>query len=270
MRAVVLSSLLALSLVQIGSAQGRSRVLSADSGWTANGQRLLRGMTIDSKSTLASDAIGDLILECDQGTLYYKCTTSKCEKVEFCPKEPVKNAGVEIRPIGLRARLSALLTREPREPVLAAARAGGDPNDAVLLLDERGVHWGPALARVLEGKYCLRLEPVPSSATPPRSVTIDWDRALDSEGVGAAAGVQPGLYSLQKGTPAIGGACQADTDGTTAWVLIASGKEFPTLNATWKEQAAVAADLERSGATRSSVTAVRHTALAGLADSITR
>jgi hypothetical protein len=248
------------------------RVVSADSGWQANGKRLLRGMQIRETDLMSADTAGDLILECSpQNELrLYSCAKGACNRVSVCSTSGQANPGVVERPIGkLMWSLTSLLTREPRQPVLAAARAGGDPNDAVLRLDPPRLHLGPALTRVLEGRYCFLLGGLPSSSTSPATVTLDWDRAVDSEGVSQATGVAPGLYSLQKGTP-MGGSCQADTDGTTAWVLIAGSDGFASLDTIWMEQSAIAADLERSGASRSAVATVRHAALAALAERITR
>ena len=276
-RTRLVTSVLAAALVGFfvhpaGSQPIVHRVVSADSGWHVSGKRLLRGMPISQKDQLSADTAGDLILECGpQNQLrHYSCARGGCKPVTPCSQGSPEDPAVVVKSVGgLLWNLSNLLTREPRQPVLAAARAGGDPNDAVVRLDSPRVHLGPALTRVLEGRYCFLLDDLPASTTTPTMMTLDWDRAIDSQGITTAPGVAPGLYRLQKGT-ATDGACRADPDGAAAWVLIASAESFARLDSLWKEQAAVAADLERSGASRSTVTTVRHGALAALAETISR
>jgi hypothetical protein len=161
------------------------------------------------------------------------------------------------------------MTREPKQLVMAAARSGGNPNDAVVALDERGVHWGPALMRVLEGRYCLQLSQLPAGTSGgDATALLDWDRAVDAEGVASTPGVSPGLHALQKGSPGSNGSCEFDADGTTAWVLVVPAPEFQRLDAAWKQQAVSIADLERGGISLATATTVRHAVLADLAATV--
>jgi len=264
MRIAVIGSLLLICCASfVAVAQAPHRVVSADQPWQIkDGRRLLRGSEIAPKSVLVADGVGDIIVACtDAMQMYYGCAGGKCE-VEACA---AAGTNVKARPINVGWR--SLLTREPRQPVMAAARAGGDPNDAVLLLDSRGLHLGPALMRVLEGNYCFVLNPLTvTSAGTPKTVILDWDRAIDAEGIAAASGVTPGLYRLVKGIPTAGGTCETDKEGVPAWVLLTTAPDFASATASWKSQSDVAADLERNGASRATVSTIRHAALAGLAE----
>lgn len=157
------------------------------------------------------------------------------------------------------------MTREPREITTLGVRGGGNPADALLLMDAKGVHWGPALARVLEGHYCLRLTPLPTGTA--RVLTIDWDRATDAEGIVRAPGVVAGIYSLDKGTPGGAGACAVESDAKAAWVVIAGEAQFNRENPGWKQRSAEIAQLERSDAGPDAAATLRHALLASLADS---
>src|SRR5262245_8179464 len=265
MRIAVVGSLLLICCASyVAVAQAPHRVVSADQPWQVkDGRRLLRGSEIAPKSMLVADGVGDIIVACsDTLQMYYGCAGGKCE-VEVCLA-----SGTNVKARAINVRWRSLLNREPRQPVMAAARAGGDPNDAVLLLDPRGLHLGPALTRVLEGKYCFVLNPLTvASAGAPKAVTLDWDRAIDAEGIAAAPGLTSGLYGLVKGNPTgSGGACATDKEGIPAWVLLTTGRDFRSASASWKSQSDVAADLERNGASRGTVSTIRHAALAGLAE----
>jgi hypothetical protein len=164
---------------------------------------------------------------------------------------------------------AAFLGREPKEGVTLGVRAGGNPADAVLLKNAQGVRWGPALNRVIEGRYCLRLNPLPAPArAAPQVFPLEWDRDTDPEGVGQASALVPGLYTLDKGKPGAGGACSVDPDETAAWVLIAIEPQFAKLNVQWKEKATDLAQLERAGTPPPVMASLRHAILAALADGV--
>lgn len=263
--------LLACVLVQSGSAQQRepATVDSGGLGWFVKDARLHHGEMID----LGVELVGrkpnnDLILKCPTppGAVSYSCRGETC-RVKACE---LNAPGVTVHQLGMLARLSEWLgagfEREPVEAVIAAARAGGNPTDAVVLLDARGVHWGPTLTRVLEGRSCFRLSALPArSPNQSRSFELDWDRAIDSEGIAPIAGMTPGLYAFEKGDSTVGGTCARDPDATPAWVLVAPGSDFERLTAEWKQRAASIGQLEASGAGLSVITAARHGALADLA-----
>ncbi len=90
--------------------------------------------------------------------------------------------------------LKALPTREPKPAANAAARAlGGMVSAAVILKDDQGLHWAPALAGVFEGSYCLLVEPVPAEGRR-WTTTVEWDRRRNAEGLAALPDLPPGLY----------------------------------------------------------------------------
>jgi hypothetical protein len=140
----------------------------------------------------------------------------------------------------------------------------GGPADAVVLLDDKGVHWAPALAGVLEGNYCLSLGTLPASAQT-WTTELRWDRARDAEGLATVRGLEPGLYSLRKG-PAGGPGCRPDQNEDAGWVLIARSPRFSELDSEWRTYAASVDELEGSGVSPSLIATLRRAALAGLAE----
>jgi hypothetical protein len=152
-------------------------------------------------------------------------------------------------------------------PVVAAARAGGNPNDAVVLQRDAEIHLGPALRRVVEGTYCFQLKRLPSSGDI-RTFTLAWDHSTDAEGIVQLPGLKVGAYELAKGTAGATGACQLDDDGVPAWVVLAPESEFRRATADWNGYRDSLTELENSGAPQSLVMAVRRAAHSGIADSV--
>jgi hypothetical protein len=249
----------------------RVTVISAGGGWLWQGHLLARGTPLDQKATVTGNAAaGELIVECPNlGWISYSCKRKdgSCD-VSMCavnvPDVNSQRMGEWYNP---RRLTTALFQREPKEGVTLGVRSGGNPADAVLLQNAQGVHWGPALNRVIEGRYCLRLNPLPAPARPASQVfPLEWDRDTDPEGFGQASSLAPGLYTLNKGKPGAGGGCNVDPDETAAWVLIAVEPQFAQLNAQWKEKATDLAQLERAGTPPSVMANLRHAVLAALAD----
>jgi hypothetical protein len=115
--------------------------------------------------------------------------------------------------------------RAPVLPVVAASRAGGNPNDTVVLQRGAEIHWGPALRRVVEDAYCFQLKRLPSSGEI-RTFSLAWDRSTDAEGIAQLPNLKPGTYELAKGSAGPDGACRLDADGVPAWVVLAAGATF--------------------------------------------
>ena len=241
-----------------------TRVVSTAGAWTNGTTLVIRGTQPDAGSELVTTAAGDLLIECDNGKQFLYSCKGGC-RVKACRQD--KSADVDVRELQVQPGFwQSLFAREPKQLVVAAARAGGNLSDAVLVQDARGVHWGPALSRVLEGRYCLRLASLTTSGSEQSgSVTIEWDRAVDPEGVAQAA-LKPGLYRAEKGTPAAGGTCQVDADGLPAWLLLTSANEFESVNAKWKQYQQSAGELERANAAPAIIATFRHAALASMAD----
>jgi hypothetical protein len=279
-------------------------VLSAKSGaiWNVASSpqskqpiRLARGDTVAVGVELRGTGAGELLLHCGSlGLVSYACTASSC-RVSTCSMSgdgitahrwtlPLADAA-QAGPItsaasgghaptggksgAPRGFWDWLLTREPEEHIIAAARAGGNPTDAVILQDERGLHLGPALTRILEGRVCVRLSSVPDSGSrAPRVLSLDWDRSVDADGIARSERLTPGLYTLEKGNPDPGTGCPADPDAAPVWVLVAPRADFDRLSAAWKQQAPTLADIEHAGVGAPVVRTVRHGVLAWLAESL--
>ena len=269
-------ALLAATFIESGAAQqtpGAVVLSAAPRGWTINGKPI--GATINPGDEVVARGAGELELSClkpDRLLLVYSCRSQTC-RVRACE---LAGEGIEVRkPIRLAGSLpwlpdslERLFFRRPNPPpVIAAARAGGNPSDAVLLQDARGVHWGAALTRILEGRVCFRLMPLPESSNRALTFAFDWDRAVDAEGISSVPAVAPGLYTLEKGVAGAGGACQRDPEAVPAWVLVVQGADFARLNPEWQQRLTSIDDLERAGATLAAVTTIRQAALADLARS---
>jgi hypothetical protein len=211
----------------------------------------------------------NIVLDCGAGGWWsYRCNKETCQ-VGVCRTTRIE--GVESERVDLALKepsrgLLALFRRERVGPETLAARAGGNPTDAVLLQVGKSVHFGPALSRVLEGRYCVRLSPLPDG--PSLTASLDWDRAVDSEGIAEDPRLTPGIYTLEKGSPAANQSCKLEPDGGAAWVIVASQEDFERLNAEWKSTASKIAELEGAGVGAPVIATLRHAALASLADSL--
>jgi len=290
---LLISCALASSLLLAQTAKGKSepaaRVILAEKGWSADGRTVTRGTSLSAQDVLTGTANATaLLLECGQaGWLVYECGGRPCRIPVCAPKVdgvivqrsdpggagsrtadpirgPVATAGVPES----RTLFASLFSRQPQSPVTLGVRSGGNPSDAVILQNAQGIHWGPALNRVLEGHLCFRIGNIPASGGPMPAFSLDWDRSIDSEGVAAVPAVRPGLHEMGKGVPGPGGNCSADPDATAAWILVAAESDFPRVSAEWKANAAWFSQLEQSGSDPSVVSTVRHAVLAYLADSL--
>ena len=261
--------LLGILVPALSAQQDEVRVASATSGWLRGGKTAVsRGDALPFGEQLTRKGAGDIFLHCPNGPAFvYSCRQKGQEECQINACQPHATFG---RAVNLPSRFSIdqFFRRQPREPVTAAARAGGNPSDAVLAQDGRGIRFGGALRRVLEGRYCLTLDPLPLMPGAERTVFLDWDRAVDPEGVAPAANLPPGLYELEKGTPSAGNACMADPDGTAAWVLVTASTDFTQLNTDWERQSSSIEELERAGVANQTLVAVRRAVLAALASSV--
>lgn len=142
-------------------------------------------------------------------------------------------------------------------------------SDAVVQTTETELHLGSALNRVLEGTYCFRLKPIPpGNASGSRQGTLDWDRSTDPEGAVHLAGIQPGLYTIEKSGSEAAGACDFEADPTPAWILVASPASYQGLKSQWVDFTTQARKAEQEGASPTVLLTLRHAALAHLADSL--
>lgn len=269
-RVASVASLLVIgSSVSLFGQETKAEVVAADSGWTINGRRpeLSHGAEVPAGSKLVgSQTKSHLILDCQRlGLLDYSCSTPGCS-FTVCER---KGAGVVVQPHGgIFGNLSKWVSstfserEEPQKMVTAAARAGGSPNDALLLLEGDTVHWGPALRRVLEGRYCFKLSKLgrkPASKT----FKIDWDGSADPEGAVSVPGLAPGGYRLEKAMP---GSCAIDPDSSGAWVVIAPTSSYSRLKDEWNATTRWLDQLDKDNATVATVVTTRRTVLAGMAE----
>lgn len=242
------------------------RLVSSGKGWLIDQHLAPRGKTLSEKAVVSGTANdGELIVECPKGWMQYTCG-DKCQFPPCFDQSDPRVGKITVKELGLSSRfLNALVAREPKDVVTLGVRAGGNPSDALLLEDAQGVHWGPALNRVLEGHYCLRLTPLPSGTV--RTFSLDWDRSSDPEGLGAAPNLASGVYSLQKGTPGSSSACTVDPDSVPAWVTILPQYQYAKASAVWKTESARIAQIERSDAGPDAAAILRHAVLASFVDS---
>ncbi len=248
--------------------QAQPKVISADDGWTADSKKLIRGRELPASAIVTfkkptNGKASALVLDCPgEGIHFYSCPTGSC-KPSICGD---KADGVlklsEESAHGPMKRISALFEeREPKNYVTAAARAGGSPTDALLLSDSRGIHWGPALRRILEGHYCLIVQHLGKQQAA-KTFLINWDSAVDPQGITPASGLAPGGYRLEKGAVEN---CRADPESVPAWVVIAPEGEFKKLNGDWS-RTVTSLDKLSEVSTLSTVAAARHAFMASMAE----
>lgn len=164
--------------------------------------------------------------------------------------------------------LGRLVEREPAELAVAAVRESGGPADAVVMQTPEGIHWAPALTRVLEGHYCFRLSHLPADAGAVRTFTLDWDRTIEKEGIAPVPNLAPGVYRLEQGRPEANASCAATASVSDVWVLVVPQARFDQVNKQWREDSTQVDDLEQSGASTSAIATLSHAILAWLAESV--
>ncbi|MCU1339242.1 MAG: hypothetical protein JWO19_4823 [Bryobacterales bacterium] len=284
----ILAGSLLLAQTPKAKTEAAAHVVLAEKDWSVSGRAIARGTSLSAQDVLSGTANATaLILECGQaGWLVYECGAQPC-RIPVCA---TKVDGVRVQrsdPGGAsnnraesgrgvltsrvapesRTLFDTLFRRQPKDPVTLGVRSGGNASDALVLQNAQGIHWGPALNRILEGRHCFRLSSIPA-AGPVLTFSVDWDRSLDPEGVARVPMASAGLYEIVKGVPGSGGNCPADPDAAAAWVLVAPEPDFPRISADWKNDAAWFSQLEQSGSDPSVVATVRHAVLAYLADSL--
>jgi hypothetical protein len=271
----LLCLLLCPKIVLSGAAQengGKVQVLVAN-GWKSSGGSALKvGDWVSKDSDIsAGDNAGVLVLDCgSEGWLSYECHEACRIAPCSAPKDHLpRRIDLASQTVAAEGRSRSLFRYQPKEAAIAGVRAPGNPNDAVLLRDSAGVHFGPALKRVLEGEYCLRLTRLgPTSQTQPQAVKINWDRSVDPDGLVSGGDIGPGLYSLAKGTRNGSGGCDVPADAIAAWVLIVPERKYATFAADWKNVDAQSRDLASSGTSREAIVTAEHAVLASMADAL--
>jgi hypothetical protein len=263
---VVLSILAALFLAQEGSAP--VQVDLASKGWYLGTRPIARGDRLSAVAELTAKEAGDLMLECGTGgVILYTCSRVPC-RVPACSTE-VKGAEVRRLDAGgaprdlLTRMLPSLIRREPKAPETLGVRGGGSVNDAVLFESGGSLHLGPALRRVLDGRYCFRLKKLPANDSG-RTFTLQWDRSVEAEGLVQAAGLTHGVYTLEMGQECV----FDDPDRTPVWVVITGQADFARVDGEWKSYAAWLRQLEAGGTTPAAVATLRRAVLSSLGDAV--
>ncbi len=239
-------------------------------GWTLGGKAVIRGQLLSAVAELVGSEgeSSNLVLNCGkEGLIGYKCERQPCH-VPVCSTK-VEGAVVSALPASnwFRTATDPYLKRDPKPLAILGVRAGGSLSDAVVRKADNDVHWAPVFRRVVEGTYCLRVGALPAAASKPRAISINWDRSVDAEGTLPVPDLQPGLYSVEKGSPDAGGQCVIDPDLPAVWVLVVAGANFDRVDRAWKEASAQFNDLQSAGASPFVLATFRHAALSYLADS---
>jgi hypothetical protein len=254
------------------------RIISDAPGWFLGQRQTVRGDRLASSAEITGRNANDLILDCGAaGWLAYTCKKAPC-RVQACARTAdgvsIQRVDPDARngagaPASLGSMLASFLRREPKSPETLGVRAGGNPNDAVLARNGEEVDFAPALTRVLEGRSCFRLSRLPAGAVGAGATFIlDWDREKKDSGRARVAGIQPGAYTLQKGTPAAQDRCVFDDPAAPGWVVIVRQSEWARIDAQWKSYTPWFRQLETSGSTPDVVATVRRAVLSSLADSV--
>ncbi len=230
------------------------------------------GAQVDGKPS--ANGTAEVLVRCPND-LYLNYTCTRNCRVPVCDEHL---DGIAVHRIDLQQNTRGKVTtlgslfeslwkRTPVTTVIPLARAGGNPNDAVVLLKSATLNLGPTLRRIVEGKYCFSLKALPSTGST-STVFLDWDRTVDPAGAVPAGSLRPGTYELAKGTPGDGGLCQLDSDGVPAWVLVTSERNYTSANAAWTAYSASLLELEKTGVSQDILRTLRHAALSGIADSM--
>jgi hypothetical protein len=255
-------------------------VLFASKDWMMGSTAVKAGRYLPPTATLTTKGpAAELLLGCQKrGWLSYTCHRYPCS-VPVCSLELVdaevkrvdKAAGSDA-PIeaGLGDKLMSWLSRpSPPPPITAGVRAGGNPNDAVVLAEAGNIHLAPALTRVLEGDYCFGLMPLGDPERhAPLTFRMKWDREEEPEGLVTLKGLTPGAYALEKEIADPAGACKPDADAVAAWIVVAPRDRFNGLTDQWKGNRAWLDGLSKSGVSAGAIATARHAIIAQLSDSI--
>ncbi len=258
-------------------AQEPAQVIHADADWRVSGHAPQSGERIKFGMELRSSATGELLLHCGrQGIIAYSCKNQSCA-VQACSTQgqnvtakmiEAKSAGINASSSALSGILDGVFYRRPRAPIIAASRAGGGPSDAVLLQDSKGIHWGPMISRVLEGRYCFRVSPLRSeNKSQPATFNLAWDREADADAAVAVTGLTAGSYQIETGVPS-GANCAVDPSTVPAWVLITSSSRFQHAAADWKEGQTGLANLQSGGLTLAAAESLRRLLLMSIENSL--
>jgi hypothetical protein len=260
-------------------AQGASapiRVDLATKGWYLGTRPIARGDALSAIAELTAKEPGDLMLECGSaGVVLYTCAHASCT-VPACSTHV---EGVAVRRLDtggsprdvtsfpmLSGMFASLHRRQPKAPDTLGVRGGGGVNDAVVFESAGTLHLGPALRRVLEGRHCFRLMRLPA-AGPAQTFTLDWDRAVESEGLAQIPNLVPGAYSLEMSRA--NALCEfGDPDSPPAWLVVTSHADFARIGGQWQSYAAWLRELEQSGASPAVVIAMRRAILSSLGDAV--
>jgi hypothetical protein len=242
----------------LNSAQGqeRVRIIRAGEGWSVDGRELGTSVAAEAKISGKEKASG-LALRCKNGQEELLIEYS-CDKA--CSMPPCGTGdGVKRQDARLTTRLMAavfsLTEREGPTMVTLAARAGGTPNDALLLVSDTGIDFSSALRRVVEGKYCFRLT---GAGMPVRTFTLDWDRERANSGRAIVNGVAQGIFRLEK---AAEGGCERDPETGSAWVAVLPGDLYAAAQSSWSSAEQWATQAEKDGLSAETIAQVRHAVL---------
>ena len=220
----------------------------------------------------------DLLLECqNKEWIAYTCKKLPC-RVYACGQVISTDhvAATKVSPIirnegaptaGSGGLFASLFKRQPAALAVLGVRDGGRPNDAAVRKRGNELHLGPALNRVLEGRYCFRFTPLSPEMTSPQTAALDWDRSNDKEGILQAPNLKTGLYTLEMSPPEAMGACTFQEEKTPAWLLISSDADFARIEPAWKDYSSQIREYESSGVSPTVLVTVRHAVLARLAES---
>jgi hypothetical protein len=221
-------------------------------------------VTADAKIN-GKDGASGLALRCKDGQaeqlFEYSCTKA-CSVPACGTGDGVRrqNAGLTTRAL---AALYSLTEREGPAMVTLAARAGGTPNDSLLMMDEAGIDFAPALRRVVEGKYCFRLTGS-GAGEQVRTFTLDWDRERANSGRALLNGLSPGLFRFEK---AAEGGCERDPETGSAWVGVLRSDRYAAAQATWTSSEQWATQAAKDGLSAETIALVRKAVLDDLAHS---
>jgi hypothetical protein len=250
------------------------RVISGGSGWSLDTRRIARNDTLPVIASVTGRAYADgLILDCGKkGWLAYQCGKVPC-RLPVC-RSGGSDAVQRVDPAAQDRHISrslpsiviSLIRREPREVVPAGVR-DGTMAEGVILKDAQGVYWAPVLKPVVDGPHCFHLTALPRPKDKPiDTFRVDWRHSDTGSGTAKSLDVVPGLYTVQEGILDSAGACKANPEASSRWILVAGPADWKRIAPEWERTSRYLGRLGRRKIAPAAISTIRHAHLAYWAD----
>ena len=184
------------------------------------------GETVAKGATLRGEKGGHIVFQCQRALFdNQSCPAADCQ-IHACAKESASTSKDRV-PAWLSATLN-LISRNPDRFITAVTRGlGPEPWEAVVEVRAGKVNLAPLLTGLPQGAYRLKLTNLPQGASFVAEHAIAWSPGATADF--AVPGIKPGVYGMLV-TEGPG-----ETQGSEAWLLVASGPAAPQQLASWEQ-----------------------------------